>query len=289
VRWIVPFPPGSAVDVVARLIAPGLSERLKQPVIIDNRPGGFGIIGMEAAVSAAPDGYTIFFATSNEAINPVVRKAKSDPETDLTPVSQLARVSFVLLANPDFPARTVPALLERARSTPGAVTCAFSAPVFQIACELLKTRGHVDLTSVYYKGGGGALNDLVGKQVDLMFMSTGVAHPLVKAGRIAAIATANAHRGLGPFGELPTIGETLPGFELESWFGVLAPKATSREVVLRLNRELGAVLDAPSVHNRLTEDGIEIRHASPEAFADLMHRDRAKFAEIVRAAGLNLQ
>ena len=286
IRWIVPFPPGGPADVVARIVGQRLSERIGQPVIIDNRAGGSGSIGMEAAARAAPDGYTIFFGTLNEVINPILRKLTVDPMIDLRAVSQLTTITFVLVANPDFPARTVPEVLAAARARPGSVTCGWGAPVFQIACELLKIQGQVDVNVVPYKGTAPALNDLVGGQINLIFNSTYTTLPQVKANRVVAIATTNAKRGMGPFAHLPTVGETLPGFELSSWFGVLAPGATPPEIVARLNREIAAVLEQDEVRKRLADGGLEVAHGSPEAFAEIIRRDHAKFSKVIREAGI---
>jgi tripartite-type tricarboxylate transporter receptor subunit TctC len=286
IRWIVPFPPGGPADVVARIVGQRLSERIGQPVIIDNRAGGSGSIGMEAAARAAPDGYTIFFGTLNEVINPILRKLTVDPMIDLRAVSQLTTVTFVLLANPDFPARTVPEVLAAARAKPGTVTCGWGASVFHLACELLKIQGQVDINIIPYTGAALSMKDLVGGQINLIFNATNTALPQVKANRAKAIATTNAKRGIGPFGDLPTVGETLSGFELSSWFGVLAPGATPAEIVARLNREIAAVLEQDDVRKRLADSGLEVAHGSPEAFAEAIRRDHAKFSKVIREAGL---
>jgi tripartite-type tricarboxylate transporter receptor subunit TctC len=287
IRWIMPLPPGGPSDAVARIVGQRLSERLKQPVLIDNRAGAFGAIGMEAAARAAPDGYTIVFgAPGTVVINPVLYKLNFDPLADLTAVSQLTRVSFVLAANPDFPARTVPELLAVAKARPGTVTCGSGAALMQLACELLKLQGGVDMRNIPYKGGAPAMNDLISGQINFLFEVTNVAIPLVNANRIRAIATANPKRGMGPFGHLPSANETLPGFELESWFGVLAPRATPPAIVARLNRELAAVLEEGDVRKRLMEGGLEIVYGPPEAFTQLLQRDHAKYSKIIREAGI---
>ena len=277
IRWIMPFPPGGPSDAVARIVGQRLSARLKQPVLVDNRPGASGNIGMEAAARAAPDGYTIVFgAPGSVVINPIVYKLNFDPLTDLTPVSRLTRFAFVLIANPEFPARTVPELLAAAKAKPGTVTCGSGAALQQLACEFLKLHGRVDLSTIPYKGAAPAMNDLVAGQINFMFEVPNVAIPQVKANRVRAIATTNPHAGTGPFGHLPGVNETLPGFEVESWFGVLAPRATPREIILRLNRELGAVLAEEDVRKRLIDAGLEPVPGSPEAFAEIMRRDYAK-------------
>jgi len=290
IRWIMPFPPGGPSDAVARIVGQRLSARLKQPVLVDNRPGASGNIGMEAAARAAPDGYTIVFgAPGSVVINPIVYKLNFDPLTDLTPVSRLTRFAFVLIANPEFPARTVPELLAAAKAKPGTVTCGSGAALQQLACEFLKLHGRVDLSTIPYKGAAPAMNDLVAGQINFMFEVPNVAIPQVKANRVRAIATTNPHAGTGPFGHLPGVNETLPGFEVESWFGVLAPRATPREIILRLNRELGAVLAEEDVRKRLIDAGLEPVPGSPEAFAQIMRRDHAKYSKMIRDAGIKAE
>jgi tripartite-type tricarboxylate transporter receptor subunit TctC len=290
IRWIMPFPPGGPSDAMARIVAQRLGERLKQPVLVDNRAGASGNIGMEAAVRAAPDGYTIVFgAPGSVVINSLLYKVNFDPLTDLTAVSQLTTFAFVVIANPEFPARTVPELLATARAKPGTVTCGAGAALQQLACELLKLHGRVDLTTVPYKGGAPAMNDLVAGQINFMFEVPNVAIPQVKADRVRAIATTNASAGTGPFGHLPGVNVTLPGFEVESWFGVLAPRATPRGIIVQLNREFGAVLAEDDVRKRLVDAGLEPAHGSPEAFAETMRRDKAKYSKIIRDAGIKAE
>ena len=290
IRWIMPFPPGGPSDTVARIVGQRLSARLKQPVLVDNRAGASGNIGMEAAARAAPDGYTIVFgAPGSVVINSILHKLNFDPLTDLTPVSRLTSFAFVLIANPEFPARTVPELLAAAKAKPGTVTCGSGAALQQLACEFLKLYGRVDLSTIPYKGGAPAMNDLVAGQINFMFEVPNVAIPQVRANRVRAIATTNPHAGTGPFGHLPSVNETLPGFELESWFGVLAPRATPREIILRLNREFGAVLAEEDVRKRLIDAGLEPVPGSPEVFAQIMRRDHAKYSKMIRDAGIKAE
>ena len=287
IRWIMPFPPGGPSDALARIIGQRLGERLKQPVLVDNRAGASGSVGMEMAAHSAPDGYTIVFAAPGSAvINSILHKLNFDPLNDLTAVSQLTTFAFVLLANPQFRVRDVRELLATARAKPGAVTCGAGAALQQIACELLKSSGRVDITTVPYKGGAPAMNDLIAGQIHFVFEVPNVAIPQVKADRVRAIATTNPSAGIGPFGYLPTVNANLPGFEVESWFGVLAPRGTPREIVLRLNREFGAALADEDVRTRLLDAGLEPAHGSPDAFAQVMRRDLAKYTKIIRDTGI---
>jgi tripartite-type tricarboxylate transporter receptor subunit TctC len=286
IRWIVPYPAGGPTDLVARIVGQRLGERLKQSVLIDNRAGAFGNIGLEAAARAAPDGYTIVFGMTSLVLNPIFYKLNFDPLTELTAVSQLTTVTYALLANADFPPRTLPELLTAARERPGAVTCGWGATLFQLGCELLNIQGRVNITLVPYKGNAPAMNDLIGGQINLLFDPANTALAQTKSGRVRVIATANLKRSAGPFGGVPTVSETLPGFELSGWFGVLAPAATPRTIISRLNREIAAVLEEDEVRNRLVDSGLEVAHGSPEAFAEIIRRDHAKYLKIVQEAGI---
>lgn len=286
IRWIVPFPPGGPTDVVARIVGQRLGERLQQPVVIENRPGAFGNIGLEAAARAAPDGHTIVLGPTAMVLNAILHKLNFDPLTELAPVSQLTTLNLVLLASADFAPRTVPEVLAMAKAMPGTVTCGWGATFPQLGCELLRIRGDAPINAIPYKGNGPAMNALLGGQINLLFDSANTALPQVKANRVRAIATTNSKRGTGTFGELSTVAETLPGFELPGWFGVLAPAATPRPVIKRLNREIAAVLEEDDVRKRLTDGGLEIANGSPEEFADIIRRDYARYLAIIREAGI---
>ena len=287
IRWIVPYPPGGPTDLVARIVGEHLSKRLNQPVIVDNRAGASGNIGMEAAARAAPDGYTIVFGVTSMVINPLLSKLNFDPLKELAAVTQLTTVTYVLLANSDFPPRTLPDVLAAAKASPGRVTCGWGATLFQLGCELLNILGHVDIAAVPYKGNAPAMNDLIAGHINLLFDPVNTALPQVRAGRVRAIATTRTGRDdVGPFGRVATVSETLPGFELSGWFGVLAPASTPPEIIARLNREIAAVLEEEDVRRRLTESGLEIAHGSPQAFAEVIRRDHATYSRIVQQAGI---
>ena len=286
IRWIVPFPPGGPTDVVARLVGQRLGDRLQQPVVIENRAGAFGNIGLEAAARAAPDGHTIVLGPTTMVLNALLHKLDFDPLTELAPVSQLTRLDLVLLASADFPPRTVPEVLAAARTKPGTLTCGWGAAFPQLGCELLKIRGNAPITTIPYKGNGPAMSALVSGQINLLFDSPNTALPQVKANRIRAIATTNSTRGTRPLGHLPTVSETLPGFELPGWFGVLAPAATPRAIIMRLNREIAAVLEEEEVRRRLIDGGFEIAGGFPEEFAAVIRRDHARYSQIIREAGI---
>jgi tripartite-type tricarboxylate transporter receptor subunit TctC len=258
-------------------------------VLIENRAGAFGNIGLETAAHAAPDGYTIVLGMTSMVLNPVLYGLNFDPLTELTAISQLTTVTYVLLSNADFLPRTLSEVLAAAKARPGTVTCGWGATLFELGCGLLNIQGQVSISPVPYKGNAPAMNDLVGGRINLLFDPVNTALPQVKAGRVRAIATANPKRGVGPFGDLPTVGETLPGFELRGWFGVLAPAATPRKIISRLNHEIAAVLEEDEVRSRLIDSGLEVAHESPEAFAEIILRDHARYSKIIREAGIKAE
>ena len=285
VHLVVPFAPGGPIDVVARLISPKLGERLGQPVIIENRVGAGGNIGTEAVIKSAPDGLTLLYVVPFLVTNPYFIKSSPDPR-DLAPVIQLASNTMLLLASSAFPSRTVAEVIARIRANPAAVSCGSSGALPTLGCELLRANAKTEMIMVMYKGNAPALNALMGGEINLLFDVVNTSAPQVKAGRVRAIASLNPRRGSGLFADLPTVSETFPDFDLVTWHGVMAPAATPRDIVLRLNREIAVVLGQPDVHQRLTETGFEIIGSSVEAFEDLLRRDSAKFGKALREAGI---
>jgi tripartite-type tricarboxylate transporter receptor subunit TctC len=289
VRMIVAFPPGGPADVAARVVSQKVAERLGQTVIVENRPGATGNIGGEAAVRAAPDGYTFLYAITGLVMNPFVYKLNWDPLTDLVPVGRVGSVSFVLIVNPNFAPRTVPELLAFAKAKPKEVTCAHTGSLPQMGCELLRTLGGVDITTVPYKGLAAAMADVVGGQVNLMFEAQFTATPAVRNGRVRAVANVSPRRAAGPFADLPAIADTLPGFEIEGFHGIVAPARTPREIVLRMNQEIRASLTDPETHKRLADAGLEPAPSTPEQFGDTLKQDYAKYGRIIREAGIKAE
>ncbi len=289
IRLVIGAAPGASPDIVGRLIGKKLGERLKQPVVIDNRVGAFGNIAMEATVRAAPDGYTILLGIPSVAINPHLYSLNFDPMADLMPVAKVTSVTFTLIAHPEFEPRSVPEIIAAARAKPGKVSCAWAGPIPQFGCEMLRLRGNIDLNVVPYKSQAQALNDLVGGQVNMLFETTNVAAPQAKAGRVRPIATTNALRGAGPFGDLPILNETFPGFVFEGWQGVFLPAKAPREIAFRLNREIGAVLEDPDIRKRLTDGGLGVETGTVEAFGETVRRDHAAYGKIIRDAGIKAE
>jgi tripartite-type tricarboxylate transporter receptor subunit TctC len=288
-RLVVALPAGSGADMVARLVSAGLAERLKQPVVVENRPGAAENIGMEAVARSAPDGYTLLLAVTSLVTNPHLYRLNYDPLKDLVPVTQLARTHYVLVAHPSLPAKTVRETLALAKARPGIVTCAHASGALHVACAWLKAAGRADITLVPYKGSGQALNDVIGGHADLVFGVVHTVAPYAQSNRLRVLATTNPRRGSGPFGSSPTMAETLPGFELVSWLGVMAPAGTPREIVTRLNREIAAALEQEDARKRIMDGGLEPAHGPPEAFAELIQRDYARLGKIIRETGIRVE
>jgi tripartite-type tricarboxylate transporter receptor subunit TctC len=286
IRWIVPFPPGGPADIVTRIVSAKLAERTGQPGVVENRGGAGGNVGHEAAAKAAPDGTTVLFVVPAIITNPFFLKASIDPFKELAPVIHLDSASMVLLANPVFPARTVTEVIALARARPGGVSCAASGALPQVGCEMLRSYAGSEMLMVQYKGNAPALNAVIGGEVNLLFDLVNTSQGQVKAGRVRAIASTNARRGIGPFGELAVIAETIPDFELVTWHGVMVPAATPPEIVQKLNREIQWVLDQPDIRRRFADGGLDIAGGTPEAFEAILKRDYAKYGRILVAAGI---
>ena len=290
IRWIVPFAPGGATDLTARMVGQKLTERLKRPVLIENRPGAASNIGMEAAAKSPPDGYTIVFVIPNVVTGPLFYKLNYDPMKELAPVTLMTRAYSVLLVTPSLPAKTLADILTLAKEKPGTLTCGSGGGMSQISCGFLRLLGKADITYVPYRGMGPAMTDLVSGQISMTFDVTSSALPHIKANRARPIAITHVRRIVsGPYASLPTMSETLPGFDVVSWQGVMAPTGTPRDIILKLNREIGAALAEPDVRQRLVDAGLEIDHGSPEAFGELLRADYAKYARIIRETGLKAQ
>jgi tripartite-type tricarboxylate transporter receptor subunit TctC len=286
IRWLVPFAPGGPADVVARIVAAGLAERTGQPNIVENQPGAGGNIAHAAASKAAPDGHTVVFVVPSVITNPFYLKASVDPFRELAPVIHLDNASMVLIAHPAFPPATTAQLLAHIRANPGRVTCGASGALPSVGCELLRAHAGADVLMVMYKGNAPALNALMSGEINLLFDVVNIAAGHVKSGRVRAIASTAPRRGSGPLGELPVLSETVPGFELVTWHGVMISPATPRPVIQRINRELGAVLEQPDVRQRFAASGLQITAGPPDDFAAILRRDYDKYGAALRSAGV---
>ena len=286
IRWLVPFAPGGPADVVTRIVAAALAERVGQPNIVENQPGAGGNIAHASAAKAAADGYTLVFVVPSVITNPFYIKAAIDPFRDLAPVIRLDNASMVLLAHPSYSPSTVADVLHDIKARPGQVSCGSSGALPSVACELLRAHAGAEMLMVMYKGNGPALNALMAGEINLLFDVVNIAVGHVKSGRVRAIATTAPRRGISPLGDLPVVAETIPGFELVTWHGVMMPPATSRALIQRVNRELNAVLHRPDVRERFATSGLQITGGTPEDFANLLQRDYDKYGKALRAAGV---
>jgi tripartite-type tricarboxylate transporter receptor subunit TctC len=286
IRWLVPFAPGGPADVVTRIVAASLGERVGQPNIVENQPGAGGNIAHANAAKAAADGYTLVFVVPSVITNPFYMKAAIDPFRDLAPVIHLDNASMVLIAHPSYAPSTVTDVLADIKARPGQVSCGASGALPSVGCELLRAHAGADMLMVMYKGNGPALNALIGGEINLLFDVVNIAVGHVKSGRVRPIATTAPRRGIGPLGELPVLADTVPGFELVTWHGVMMSPATPRPLIERVNRELNAVLQRADVRERFASSGLQITGGTPEDFAAILRRDYDKYGGALRAAGV---
>jgi tripartite-type tricarboxylate transporter receptor subunit TctC len=291
VRMIVAVPPGGPADTLARLVGPRLSEALGQTVVIDNRPGANGIIAYETTARATPDGYTFTAVAAGVAINPsLYRNVPYDPVRDFAPITLGITVPNILIVHPGVKAASVQELLAQARARPGQMTFASAGngTSGHLALELFRQTTGINIIHVPYKGGGPALADLVGGQVQALFSIALAATPQIKAGRVRALAITSAKRSpVAP--ELPTVAEVgLPGFEVVGWFGWLAPAKTPRAIVNRLHTEIVKVLGTPDIRERLLSQSTEPVGNTPAEFAAFIRSEHAKWGKVIRDANVRV-
>jgi len=289
VRLIVPFPAAGTTDILARAIAEKLSSALGQQFVVDNRPGAGGNIGADIVAKAPPDGYTLLMGTvGTQAINPsLYAKMPYDAQKDFAPVVLVAGVPNVLVVNPQLPVRTVPDLIRLAKEKPGAINFASSGngTSIHLSGELFKSMTNVQMAHIPYKGSAPALTDLIGGQVQIMFDNLPSALPHIKAGKLRAVAVTSTKRAPA-LPDVPTIAESgIPGFEASSWFGILAPAGTPREIVTRINAEANKALQSPEMKEKLLSQGAEAVGNTPEYFADYIRTETEKWAKVVKESG----
>ena len=286
VRWLVPFAPGGPADVVARIVAAGLAERTGQPNPVENQAGASGNIAHAAASKAPPDGYTLVFVVPAVITNPFYLKAAVDPFRDLVPLIHLDNASMVLLANPNFPPKDLSEVISFIKSNPGKATCGASGALPSVGCELLRSHAGADVLMVQYKGNGPALNALMGGEINMLFDVVNIAAGHVKSGRVRAIASTAPKRGSGPLPDVPAMAETIPGFELVTWHGIMTAPGTPRPILERVNRELNAVLQNAEVRQRFLTSGLQVTGGTAEEFGAILKRDFDKYGAALRSAGV---
>ncbi|MGE8659022.1 MAG: Bug family tripartite tricarboxylate transporter substrate binding protein [Achromobacter sp.] len=290
VKLIVPFPAGGATDLMARSLAQGLGEKLGQTVVVENRGGAGGTIGAEAVASAAPDGYTLLYSTMGVlTINPsLYPKLRYDPQRSFAPVSMTNLTSNLLVVNPDLKVNSVAELAELARQRPGELTFSSSGngTTSHLAGEMFKTAAHADIRHIPYKGTSGAINDFLAGRISMMIDTSSNFIEQVRQGKVRALAVTSRQR-LAALPDVPSMSET-PGFEdyeVSLWSGVLAPAGTPRPVIDRLNADIQALMTSPQMVERMAGYGIQTTHSTPEAFAERIRVDTAKWARIIEQSG----
>lgn len=288
-HWVVPFPPGGAMDVIARTLGERMSASMGQPVLIENRPGAGGNIGSEAVARAAPDGHTMMIVSIGQAVNPgLYPKMAFDPQKDFEPVALLAVVPNMLVSHPSVPAKTVRDVIELARAQPGKLTYASAGngTSIHLAGELFASMAKIDMVHVPYKGSGPAVTDLIGGQVQLMFDSITSALPHVKGGKLRAYGVTTAKRSR-TLPDLPTIAEAgLPGYDLSPWFATFVPAKTPRSIVERLNAEMLRALKLPETQQRFDAIGAESVGGTPEELGAHLKRETERWSRILRERGI---
>jgi tripartite-type tricarboxylate transporter receptor subunit TctC len=288
VRLIVTFAAGGSPDIIARLMGQWLSERLAQPIIVDNRPGAAGNIGTEIGVRAPPDGYTLLMALSVNAINAAVYNNLSfNFIRDTAPVASIASTPLIMEVNPSVPAKTVPEFIAHAKANPGKINMASggNGTPGHVAGALFKMMAGVDMVHVPYRGDALVLPDLISGQVQVYFGVMLASLGYIRAGKLRALAVTSATRQEA-LPDVPTVGEFLPGFEARGWYGIVVPKATPAEIVGKLNQEINAALADPNMKKRLTDLGVAVFAGSPADFGKFIADETEKWAKVVKFAGI---
>ncbi|RPI41668.1 MAG: tripartite tricarboxylate transporter substrate binding protein [Betaproteobacteria bacterium] len=292
IRLIVPYPPGAGTDIVARTVGPKLGELLGQQVVVENRGGAAGVIGTDLVAKSAPDGYTVGLITGSFAMTPSLVKLPYDPIKDFTPLSTLASVQNILLVHPSLPVGNVQELIRFVRARPGQLTYATSGTggVGHLAMELMRMKvTGLDVVHVPYKGNAPALTDLVGGHVTMMFVALPSAKPFLSPPRVRPLAVTGSRRAMA-VPDVPTMHEAgVTGYAYSSDFGLVLPARTPREIVARLSGELLRVLKMPEVRDRLAAAGTEPAGNLPEEYAQMIRADIAKWAQVVKAAGIKAE
>ncbi len=290
VRVIVPFPPGGTTDLIARIMQPKFQELLGQTLLIENRSGAGGSVGAAEAAKAAPDGYTLLMVFDTHAVNHHIFKMAPDPFKQLEHISLMVRSPSALVAVTSFAPNNLREVVAYAKANPEKVT--YSTPGSgssnHLAALLLEQQAGIKMTQVAYKGGGPMIQALLGQHVNISFLSTPLILPHIKSGKVKALAVGGRER-IAQLPEVPTLGETYPGFEQFSWFGILGPKAMPRDAVERVHRDIVRTLQTPEVRQRLTEQGFDIVGSSPEEFLRFVRAESEKLGKIIRDNGIKVE
>src|SRR5712691_7683316 len=292
VRYVVPFPPAGATDILARIIAEKLSGPLGQSVVVENRPGAAGNVGTEFVAKSAPDGYTILQLTVAQSISATLyAKINYDVEKDLAPAAMVALVPNVMIVHPSVAAKSVAEFIALAKAKPGKINFASSGSGTSIhmSAEMFKMLTGVNIVHIPYKGSGPALADMLGGQVDVMFdnLTSSIGH--IRSGKLRALAITSATR-YPELPELPTMQEAgVPGYEASAWFGIVVPKGTPRNIIMRINGEVNKALAQPDTKEKLLQQGAIAQPWTPEQFGDFIHNEIVKWAKVVKASGAKVE
>lgn len=288
VRVIVPLAAGGPVDTVTRIVAAGLTERLQQQIVVDNRPGAGGSVGADMVARATPDGYTLLMAANGTlAVSPNLMKLSFSVERDLAPITLIGTSPQVLVVHPSLPAKSVSELVALARSRPGTINFASSGQgsTAHLAAELFKATAKVDIVHIPYKGAGPALTDLAGGQTQMMITGISTTLPYIRADRLRPLGVTSTQR-VAVLPQVPPIAEAVPGYEVTTWYGLMAPAGTPPAVIARLNRETAAALENPTVKSKMAGAGVDAQTNTPEQFRAMIREETAKWGKVIRMVGI---
>jgi tripartite-type tricarboxylate transporter receptor subunit TctC len=291
IRWIVPYPPGGTTDILARIMGQRLSERIGQQVLIDNRPGAGNNIGTELAIKSTADGYTVFLVNPANAINATLYKNLSfNFLRDMAPVAGIVRVPNVMEVTMSLPVRSIPEFINYVKANPGKVILASSGSgtSVHLSGELFKSMTGIEMTHVPYKGAGPAFPDLIGGQVHVMFDNMPSSIEFIRGGKLRALGVTTAKRS-AQLPDVPTVAETVPGYEASAWFGMGAPTGTPAAMIAKLNREINEILAEPKMRARLAELGGDPIIGTPAEFGALHAAETEKWAKVVRSSGARVE
>jgi tripartite-type tricarboxylate transporter receptor subunit TctC len=292
IRIVIGFPPGGGIDIVARMMAPKLTEVLGQSVVIDNRPGANGVLGMDAVAKSAPDGYTIFLGTlGNLSVNPnFYPNLPFNYDKQFMALTQIASVPFLLVVNPALPVKTMAEFIAYAHANPGKLNYSSSGTggLPHLAGELLSSMTGVDMVHIAYKGSAPSISDVISGQVQFTFEAGAPLLPHVKSGRLRALASTGKER-LGVLPDVPALGESLPGYLIVNWYGMVLPMGTPKEAVARLNTQIAKVLALPDIRERMLAMGTEPVSNSPEEFSLFIKSESQKWSKIIHDKNIRIE
>jgi tripartite-type tricarboxylate transporter receptor subunit TctC len=288
IKIVNPYPPGGGTDILSRAIGQKLSEAFKQPVYVDNKSGANGTIGTALVAKAAPDGLTLLVVPAGFAANPwLYQNLRYDQARDLSAVTLLASGPLVLVTHPDLNVKSVKELIELARARPGALSVgsAGNGSLPHLSAELFNLMAGTKMLHVAYKGAGPAVNDLLAGVVQVYFMNVLQALPLIKAGKLKALGVTSMERtSIAP--DLPTVSEVLPGFDMNNWYGMLAPSGTPKEVIQKIRQEIALILKQPALKEKLDNEGMTVVGNTPDQFDEILKRESDKYSKIITSAGI---